>query len=405
MVRTRIAPSPTGIPHIGNTRTALFDYLWAKHNNGVFILRIEDTDQARKVEGAEEKIEEILNWLGIIPDEKYVQSQRLDLYKEKTEELIKNGFAKREEGAVRFIVPKGKTLEWTDAVGNRKISFNSNDVENFIILKSDGFPTYHLASVIDDTEMKISHVLRGEEWVSSTPKHLLLYEAFGWQPPVFVHLPVILGSDHQKLSKRHGAKSALDYRNDGYMSDAVNNYMALLGWNPGDNKEIMSMQEMIDLFDLKDVNTASPIFDPKKLDWMNGEYIRKSEVSTLKSQIISQNQKVTEIDDKTLEQLIPLAQTRMTTLNDFYPLVQFLIEHKTLDLSDQEKEVAKTLKEKLEALSDWSEEGILSIMREVLTQFNIKMPVLYRILTGSERGLPLPQITALLGKEWVLKQL
>ncbi|MDP2585498.1 MAG: glutamate--tRNA ligase family protein, partial [Candidatus Levybacteria bacterium] len=184
-VRVRIAPSPTGIPHIGNTRTALFNYAFAMHNKGKFIVRIEDTDQARIIPGAKEAIFEILNWLGISWDEEYTQSERKDIYKEHAESLIKKGLAYEDEGAVRFKIPIGREISWTDAIGNKKISFKTDIVEDFVILKSDGFPTYHLANVIDDHLMNISHVIRGDEWISSTPKHILLYEAFGWELPVF----------------------------------------------------------------------------------------------------------------------------------------------------------------------------------------------------------------------------
>ncbi|MCL4353099.1 glutamate--tRNA ligase [Patescibacteria group bacterium] len=404
-VRTRIAPSPTGIPHIGNTRTALFDYLFARHNKGAFILRIEDTDQSRKAPGAQEAIEEILNWLGLIPDEKYIQSERLDLYRKKTDELIEKGFAKKDEGAVRFIVPKERTISWTDAVGNKKISFNSNDIEDFIILKSDGFPTYHLASVVDDSEMRISHVVRGEEWISSTPKHLLLYEAFGFRPPVFVHLPVILGTDRAKLSKRHGAKSALDYKHEGYLKEALLNYMALLGWSPGQDKEIMSMEEMISLFDLKDINTASPVFDPVKLTWMNGVYIRKTQNSRLKTQILAQNPKLKEINARLLEAFVPLAKDRMKTLNDFPELVMPFLNEPKIDLSNTEKSMAKDLYQALSKVSAWKEEAILAVLRQILKEKKIKMNIIYKIITGSQQGLPLPKALEILEKAEVLRRL
>ena len=285
MVRVRFAPSPTGTPHIGNTRTALFNYLFARHNNGKFIIRIEDTDQVRIVPGSKEIIYEILNWLGLEFDEEYLQSERKKIYKQHIDQLVKKGLAYEDEGAVRFKIPTQKEISWTDAVGAKKISFKTDIIEDFVILKSDGFPTYHLASVVDDHLMEISHVIRGEEWISSTPKHILLYEAFGWKHPIFAHLPVILGPDKSKLSKRHGAKSVLDYRNEGYLKETLLNFMALLGWNPGGEKEIIEIKEMIKLFDFKDVNTSSPIFDIKKLEWVNGEYIRQTQNSKLKTQI------------------------------------------------------------------------------------------------------------------------
>ena len=257
-VKVRFAPSPTGIPHIGNTRTAFLNYLFAKHNKGEFILRIEDTDQKRIVEGALEAILEIFKWLGIEYDGEIIhQSTRLEIYKKYVEELLDKKIAYEKDGAIWVKVPDEKTFEWIDKVGNKKISFKGNTQEDFVILKSDSFPTYHLANVIDDHLMEITHVIRGEEWISSTPKHLYLYESFGWKAPEFAHLPVILGPDKTKLSKRHGAKSALDYKNEGYTQESLLNFMALLGWNPGGNREQMSIEEMISLFKLEDVNTEN----------------------------------------------------------------------------------------------------------------------------------------------------
>lgn len=401
----RIAPSPTGIPHTGNTRTALFNFLFARRKGGKFILRIEDTDQKRIVPGAKEAIFEILEWLEIPPDKMYVQSKRLDIYKRQVLDLLKKGSAVEDEGAIRFVVPKGKILEWQDAVGSKKISFKSEDIEDFVILKSDGFPTYHLASVVDDHLMEISHVIRGVEWISSTPKHLLLYEAFGWTPPTFAHLPLILGSDKTKLSKRHGAKSVLDYRREGYLKEALLNFMALLGWNPGGDKEIMSLEEMIDLFDLKDINTASPIFDPKKLEWMNGVYIRKSQILNLKSQILYQNPKLKEVDQSLLEKIIPLAQTRMTTLNDFYELVRFFFEEQKIILSKEEKEIGRKVLEQFSTIKKWESGEILNTLKVLMASESVHMSFFYKILTGREAGLPLPQSLEILGKAKVLSRL
>lgn len=403
-IRTRIAPSPTGIPHIGTTRTALYNYLFAKKNNGSFLLRIEDTDRERFVEGAEEKLVEILEWLGLTFDEEYKQSERLNIYKKHANELVQKGLAYEDNGAIRFKMPKTGVTSWTDAVGNKLIAFENKDQEDFVILKSDGYPTYNFANVIDDHLMEISHVIRGQEFISSTPKHVQLYKAFGWEHPVFVHLPLVLGNDHQKLSKRHGAKSALDYRDDGYLPEAVNNYMALLGWNPGGNREILSMQEMIDLFKLEDIHTASPVFDQKKLEWMNGEYIRKSQIPNLKSQILSQNAKI-DIEDSLFDKLLTLAQTRMKTLNDFYDLTQFVFEKTDVELTDQEKEVAKKLNNKLEGIEDWNAESILAGLKSVLESEKIRMGTIYKIITGKEAGLPLPQTLEILGKEKTLKLL
>lgn len=407
MVRVRFAPSPTGIPHIGGTRTAFFNYLFAKHNNGKFILRIEDTDQSRIVPGAKEAIFEILNWLGISWDEEYIQSERKNIYKEHVESLIKKGLAYEDEGAVRFKVPINQEVSWIDAVGNKTISFKTDIIEDFVILKSDGFPTYHLANIVDDHLMNISHVIRGDEWLSSAPKHLLLYKSFSWRPPVFAHMPNILGSDRQKLSKRHGAKSVLDYRNEGYLKEAILNFMVLLGWNPGGDKEFMGIDEMIKLFDLKEINLASPIFDLQKLTWMNGEYIRQTQNSKLKTQIYEFYDKDKDIlnflksDTKTLDFILDLAKTRMKTLKEFRDLVV----PKTPELSSEEKNIAKTLSKKFSAIKDWNSEAILSAMKEVLIAHKAKGSILYKIVTGFEKGLPLPESLEILGKEKTLERI
>lgn len=416
-VRVRIAPSPTGIPHIGNTTTALFNFLWTRHNKGKFILRIEDTDQVRIVKGAKEAITEILDWLRLTPDETYTQSERLTLYQQKAQQLVKNGLAKKEDGAVRFIIPKDKTISWQDGVGNKHISFESQDIENFIILKSDGFPTYHLANVVDDYEMKISHVIRGNEWISSTPKHILLYEAFGWGQPVFAHLPLILGPDKTKLSKRHGAKSVLDYRGEGYLEEALLNFMALLGWSPGQDREIMSLEEMISLFDLKDINTASPTFDIQKLTWLNGYYIRQLSPAELKSKIKNQKEaklgpsgaklqlKIQNVDEAALDKLIVLAQTRMKTLNDFYGLVLPFFGEQKITLNEKERKVAAKLKKELLAIEQWNNEAILNVLQNILKSEGVKMSVIYKILTGQETGLPLSDTLEILGKERTISKL
>lgn len=391
MVRVRFAPSPTGIPHIGNTRTALFDYLLAKANKGVFILRIEDTDQKRIVKGAEEAIDEILEWLGIEPDEKFKQSERLSIYKKHAEELIKKEAAYEKDGAVYMKVPMDKKFVWMDAVGNKNISFEGKDVEDFVILKSDGFPTYHLANVVDDYLMKITHVIRGEEWISSTPKHLLLYESFGWQPPIFVHLPVLLGSDRSKLSKRHGAKSVLELREEGYLKEAILNFMALLGWNPGGDEEVMNLSEMIKLFKLEDINVSNPVFDIEKLKWMNGVYIRKLSTVELKSRL------KTDVDDKFIE----LAKSRIKTLKEFNDLVEPLFEeHKIAD-----KSIAAELKNKLNDLKTWDKDSIFQALKELMDKHKLKMSYFYKVFTGKEYGLPLPESLEIIGKEKTLEKL
>ena len=417
-VRVRIAPSPTGIPHIGNTRTALFNYLFARHNNGKFIVRIEDTDQKRIVKGAEETIYEILEWLSLKPDETYLQSERLDVYRKHAKILLDKKLAYEKDGAIWMKIPEGHDpFSWNDSIGQKDISFKSEVIEDFVILKSDGFPTYHLANVVDDHLMKISHVIRGDEWISSTPKHLLLYEAFGWKHPIFAHLPVILGPDKTKLSKRHGAKSVLDYKNEGFLKEALLNFMALLGWAPKEDKEILSTSEMIKLFDLKDVNTNSPIFNIDKLLWFNGYYIRQLSVNGLKS-ILRQAQdksqksipdsigdKIQNLSDDMLDKLIELAKTRMRTLNDFKVLVSHFFEEPKIRLDQKEQVVAKQLVEQLSAIKQFNNLTILAKLKHIMAEKSVRMPVLYKILTGQESGLPLPESLEILGKEKTIDRL
>ncbi len=345
-VRTRYAPSPTGLPHLGVLRTAIYAYLTAKHAGGTFILRLEDTDQSRSVEGSDSYIAEALNWLGIPPDEgvyldeadgvlkergghgPYVQSKRLDIYKQYADQLLESGAAYRcfctperlaalreeqeknhqaprydrlcrslsreeserrasagEKHVIRQAMPDNETVVFTDLIRG-EISFNSSDLDDQVLLKSDGFPTYQLANVIDDHLMEITHVHRGEEWIPSTPKNLLLYKAFGWQPPLYAHLPVILGPDRKhKLSKRDGAEPILSYRERGYLPQAMVNFLAFIGWSPGTEEEFFTMDELVSKFEIERVHKAAGVFDPMRLDYVNGWYIRQLPVGEVWDQM------------------------------------------------------------------------------------------------------------------------
>lgn len=398
-IKVRFAPSPTGIPHVGNIRTALFNYFFAKANNGIFVLRIEDTDQARKVEGAIEAIKESLKWLGIDWDEYYVQSAKLSEYKKFAEELVSKGLARNDDGAIRFIVPKDGSTSWEDKVGDKKIEFQNSDVEDFIILKSDGFPTYHFANVIDDHEIGITHVIRGEDWISSTPKHILLYNAFGWEMPYFVHLPNILGTDGKKLSKRRGAKSVLDFKSEGYLPDAILNYLMLLGWSPKDDREILSRDEIVKAFSLEKVNASPAIFDQKKLEWMNSEYIRNLTDDELEK-------KLSEFDkslDKTesIGQYVSLAKTRIKTLADFKGLI---INSTPSAMTPKQKTMAEKLIEVYKTI-EWSPTKISTATIAVRDQLQAKTSDIYTVLTGRPSGLPFEQKIYIEGKETTIDRL
>ncbi len=404
MVKTRFAPSPTGIPHVGGIRTALYNYLFAKHNNGKFFLRIEDTDQKRLVKEAEGAIIDSLNWLGLNWDGEIVyQSKRLEIYKKHVKILLDKKIAYEKDGAVWVKVPDDKEFTWTDLVGNKKIKFSGKDVEDFVVLKSDGFPTYHLANVIDDHLMEITHVIRGEEWISSVPKHIFLYQSFGFEMPKFSHMPVILGPDKGKLSKRHGAKSVLDYKDEGYLKEAVLNFIAILGWNAGGDNEVLSLDEMIKLFDIKDVNTANPKFDQVKLEWMNGEYIRKIKEKELATKIYEFYNK--KYDKKTIDEITPLIRERIKKLSDFYPLTKFLFvspQKHEVDLSKY-CDLLKKITEKLSEIKTWKADVIGEEMQGLAKDLGVKPSEFFMVLrvavTGKKVSPPLNESMEILGKD------
>jgi glutamyl-tRNA synthetase len=376
MVRVRFAPSPTGFLHIGGLRTALYNELFARRHKGVLVLRIEDTDRTRYVEGAVESLLRTLEWAGIRPDEgpyldgndikqrgaygPYIQSERLAIYRKHADDLLKSGKAYRcfcsaetledmkktqaasgrpvmydrrcrslkpEEvesrlatGAphvVRLKVPETGRTEFNDAVRG-KVSFENGLIDDQVLVKSDGYPTYHLANVVDDHLMEITHVIRGEEWLPSTPKHILLYGAFGWSAPVFGHIPLLLNPDRSKLSKRQGDVAAEDYRKQGYLPEAIVNFVALLGWNPSADREIYSKDELVGQFDLAKVNRSGAVFNRAKLDWLNREYLKKlsdDKLLDLARPFLS-NLAGAGRDEARLRRSLALERPRITVLSD-----------------------------------------------------------------------------------------
>ncbi|OGE26716.1 hypothetical protein A3C26_01140 [Candidatus Daviesbacteria bacterium RIFCSPHIGHO2_02_FULL_39_12] len=432
-VRVRIAPSPTGSPHIGTAGQALFDYVFAKKNNGKFILRIEDTDRERYVAEAEEQIYETLEWLGLDVDEgpnvggdlgPYVQSQRLDIYKKYVLELLEKNQAYKDEGAVRFKTKKLGQTTWHDLVGNKDITFDNKTQDDFVILKSDGYPTYNFANVVDDHLMQISHVIRGNEFISSTPKHIMLYKAFGWAPPQFAHFPVLVGSDRSKLSKRHGAKSALEFRNEGYLKEAVLNFLALLGWSHPKGKEMFDMEELIRLFDFKEVNASSAYFDATKLDWLNGEYIRKTQNSKLKTQIYEYLQNLsgralTEKDhptEKEVEKLVPLVKERIKKLSDFIPLTDFFfagVEYdmevfNRLKIKDLRFKIEKVLEKMQKMEKPWEADIFESTFRKLAEDLQLSVTQIFQLIRVAVSGQlvtpPLFESIKILGEEKTVKR-
>jgi glutamyl-tRNA synthetase len=372
-VRVRFAPSPTGYLHVGGARTALFNYLFARHNNGVFILRIEDTDRSRYQADALDEIYRSLEWLGLDWDEgpgkggdygPYIQSERTGLYRDFADKLLDEGKAyrcfctperlaqvrlerenakmttgydrccrdltaaqqrelldKKTPCTVRFKIPLNRKVVFDDIIRG-PIEYDSQVLDDLVLLKSDGFPTYHLANVVDDHCMKISHVLRGDEWIASTPRHILIYEAFGWEPPKFAHMPVILSPSGGKLSKRKGAASVMDYRQSGFLPEALFNFLTFLGWSPGegDEREKMTRDELVKMFSIENITPKSAVFDEKKLEWMNGKYMEErpstSIVNEVKSLMKDKSFLNGNNDNAYLETVIGLLKSRSKRITD-----------------------------------------------------------------------------------------
>lgn len=361
-VVTRFAPSPTGSPHVGLIRTAIFAYLWAKHNNGKFLLRIEDTDRERLVAGATKEIEDSLIWLGLnYDDEKVFQSDRKEIHKKYAEDLLATGKAykcfctkerleelrkgqvarklppgydkhcrnlskkevsdlesKNTPFVIRLAMPEEGVARWVDLVrGKMTMEYSLSDDQ--ILIKSDGWPTYHLAAVVDDHDQGVTDIIRGEEWLPSTPKHIVLYEAFGWNIPRFAHLPVIIGkSGGKKLSKRDGDTAVADYKEKGYLPEAMVNFLALLGWNPGTTEEIFTLSDLIKKFDIKRVQKSPAVFDIEKLNWLNGQYIRKMDDKKLTEIIKRDFKEESIIKLPYFDRIIAVEKTRLTKLSDLF---------------------------------------------------------------------------------------
>ncbi len=475
-VRTRFAPSPTGYPHVGNIRTALFAWLFARHHGGSFIVRIEDTDVERKVEGAVEAILDSLRWLGLDWDEgpevggkyaPYFQSQRLELYHKAAQRLVSQGNAyycycsperleemrreqvrrkqppgydrrcrnlseeerakKEAEGittVVRFKTPLDGQTRFNDLIWG-EVKFENTTLDDLVLLKSDGYPTYHLANVVDDHEMKISHIIRAEEWLSSTPRHVLLYQALGYESPQFAHLPMLLGTDRSKLSKRHGAVSATEYQEQGYLPEAMLNFLALLGWSLDDRTEIMSRQQLIENFSLERVSKTAAIFNQDKLNWMNGVYIRgltmedftERALPFLEKGLLSRVKRP--LSAEYIEQIMPLIQERAKTLAEVPDLVQFffvdeldyeadLLVGKGMnrESTSQALEVAR---KRLEQLQMFDTESLEALLRPLAVELGLKTGQLFGTLrvatTGRQAAPPLFQTMAVLGKPRCLRRI
>ena len=472
MIKTRIAPSPTGYMHIGNVRTALFAWLLARQNNGQFVLRIEDTDRNRFTEGAEEHIVESLKWLGLDwdagpdkPDElgPYRQSQRLEIFNKYAQKLIKSGKAyadpttpnqlaelrekaKAEKRPFRFRehrpenppewrpglslrlrIDADKSPDWHDEVRG-DIKGSSENIDDFILVKADGFPTYNFAHIVDDHEMQITHVIRGDEFISSVPKYLFLYEALGVKPPVFAHLPPILAPDgKKKLSKRDGAPDLLSYRDQGYMPEAVANFLALLGWNDGTEQEMYSIKELIEKFSLNRVQKSGARYDEQKLTWISGHHIRSTKLEDLYKLTTSPKnwwpESASSTSDEEKLKILGLVQEKLKNFNELSDNVRFFFVEPEISLDEVlglDKQLSKKLelteaKKMLESVTSELEQCDFSVgdletrLREMVEKLETKAGILFKLIrisiTGSTVAPGLFETMEALGKETILKRL
>lgn len=464
-VRTRFAPSPTGYLHVGGLRTALYAYLFAKQNNGTFLLRIEDTDQSRKVEGATEKLIEALRWAGVDFDEgpgkdgnhgPYIQSQRLNIYHTHVRQLVEQGKAYHcfctserldslrasggtmydrhcrtipqdeaqrrvtagEPNVVRMKIPDSGELKFHDEVRG-DVSFAFDTLDDQVLLKSDGFPTYHLAVVVDDHTMEISHVIRGEEWLPSTPKHILLYQYFGWNVPKFAHLPLLLNPDKSKLSKRQGDVAVEDYRAKGYLKQALVNFVAFLGWNPGDEREIFSIQELTAAFSIERVGKAGAVFNIEKLNWMNQQHMKNlpnAELLALVKPMFLEKGWNT-YPDKYLMEVIGLLKERVVLLPDFAASSAYFFEDpsvydeasKAKNWKAETPSHLATLAEAFKTMEQFDSASIEAVLRKTAESFHAGAGKLIHpmrlAISGVANGPSLFHMAEVLGKETVLRRI
>jgi len=469
-VRTRMAPSPTGDMHVGSLAITLKNYAFARRHHGQFILRIEDTDKVREVDDGIEAIQRILKQYSLDWDEgpnvggkfgPYIQSQRLAIYQEKAEELIAKGkayhcFCTRErlqevkekqqaektppkydgfcrnlsseevkkkldqkiESVIRLKVPENKEIKFIDLIRG-EIVVNSDTVNDQVLMKSDGYPTYHLAVVVDDHLMEITHIMRGEEWISSTPKHILLYEAFDWELPIFAHIPIFLNPDGKgKMSKRKGAVSAQSFLDRGYLPEALLNFFMILGWARPDDVEIMSMVDYIERFDPADVSSKSVVFDIKKLDWINGIYIRKLESSELKQKI--EKFLPNDFPKDKLDSILILVRERLERLSDIEELTSFF--YRDIQLHDDAKKMLlkksnveevltqiEQTKSQLLEIEDWNTANIEEAVRKLQENKEWKKNQFFMMLrvavTGRKATPPLFETIEIIGKKFTLERL
>ncbi|MDI6785616.1 MAG: glutamate--tRNA ligase [bacterium] len=456
MIRTRFAPSPTGYLHLGGARTALYSWLYARKQHGEFILRIEDTDAKRSSPKYLNSIIESLEWLGINWDgEVYFQSKRIEIYKEYAKKLISSGRAyycfcpakgeeRKEEKelencscinlpssktkelensnipkVIRFKVPK-ESVKLYDLV-REEITFQSDTISDFVILKSDGIATYNFAVVIDDALMKITHIIRGDDHISNTPRQLMLYKALDFKIPKYVHLSMILGSDRKRLSKRHGATSVTYFKENGYLPQALINYLSLLGWSTSDSQQILSKEDLLNKFSLKGISKNPAIFDYDKMLWMNGQYIRKMGIKELTNRFIDYLKKekiYLSSKDKWYQEIAALHQSRIRTIRELLPQTSYLL-NKDIEIEEDAAnsylnskktiEILKEVREFIALASDFSSNNLEEVLRNLIAKLKIEAKEIIHplrvALTGTTASPGIFEVIHLLGKEKVLRRI
>jgi glutamyl-tRNA synthetase len=429
--RVRFAPSPTGYLHVGGARTALFNWLFARRHGGTFVLRIEDTDAERSSWEMVAGIVDGLRWLGLDWDEgpdvggphaPYFQSQRTETYREHAQALLRDGKAYLEEGAVRFKVPPGQTR--FDDLVHGPIEFENEHIEAFVILRSDGLPTYHLSVVVDDIDMAITHVVRGDDHISNTPKQVLLYQAFGKPAPAFAHVPLIMGPDKKRLSKRHGATSVIEYQRLGYLSEAMVNFLALLGWSPGEDREVLSRDELKQLFTLEGISGGNAVFNAEKLDWFNQQHIGRLAADDLLQRIGERlhaaglwRDALTGAESAWIASVLDLLKPRVKNFDQLVvELRPFLVDQPEMDPAAAAKHLSPEVRPLLGRLADSLEERqpydaatIEQILRATAEQAGVKAAALIHAtrvaVTGRAVSASLFDVLVLLGRKAAIERL
>lgn len=428
-VRTRFAPSPTGSMHIGNLRTAFYAYALARHEKGDFILRVEDTDKKREKEGGVEDIQRLLGIFNIKWDEFYIQSKRLELYKKAAEKLVAKGHAfycqceaknakeegfsdqlrdpcrdkKLTSGAIKLRVPDNEGVGFVDFVLNKKVSWSTNVVGDATLLKSDGFPTYHLAVVVDDHDMKISHVLRGHDWMPSTPIHLLVYKYLEYEVPEIGHLTDILDPEGGKLSKRKGSTSVDGLLNEGYLPEALFNFVILLGWAPKNNKEVFSLEEFVKEFAPLGFQKSNPIFNSEKLDWFNGYYIRQLKLEDLNNKFQSLSPDFGKLEISKQLEISRLLQERIKKISDVNTLAKFFWERPDVDKSLLGENYKEHLSKAVQGIE--SNGDLMEVIKENDFKTGDFFMDLRIAITGIKFTPPINESIEILGKNEIIERL